>query len=65
MISMAGSWHGTRLVVASTDSSFTKVLTPRGAIRHTASAADAGHASVTLRYGSSAAFARACRALAA
>ena len=65
VISLAGSWHGTRLVVASPDNSLTKVLTPRGAIRHTTSPADDGHATVTLRYGSSAAFARACRALAA
>jgi hypothetical protein len=65
VISLKGSWHGTRLVVASPDSSFTGVLTPRGVIRHKASTTGAGHASVTLRYGSSAAFSHACRALAA
>lgn len=65
VISLAGSWHGPRLVVADTGSSFTGVLTPRGIIRHTASAAGAGRVSVTLRYGSSAAFGQACRALAA
>jgi hypothetical protein len=65
VISLAGSWHGPRLVVADTDNSFTGVLTPRGVIRHTTSTADAGQASVTLRYGSSAAFGQACRALAA
>jgi hypothetical protein len=65
VISLAGSWHGPRLVLADTGNSFTGVLTPRGVIRHTTSTADAGHASVTLRYGSSAAFGQACRALAA
>ncbi len=65
VISLAGSWHGTRLVVADTGNSFTGVLTPRGVIRHAAPAAGAGQASVTLRYGSSAAFGQACRALAA
>ena len=63
VISFKGSWHGPRLV-AGTDNSFTEVLTPRGVIRHATSTADAGQASVTLRYGSSAAFGQACRALA-
>jgi hypothetical protein len=63
VISLAGSWHGPRLV-AGAGNSLTEVLTPRGVIRHTTSTADAGHASVTLRYGSSAAFGQACRALA-
>ena len=65
VISFKGRWHGTRLVVASPDNSFTEVFTPAGAIRRTTSSADAGRASVTLRYGSGAAFTRACRALAA
>jgi hypothetical protein len=65
VIAFTGKWHAARLVAASPDNSFTEVLTPRGIIRHTTSTADAGHASVTLRYGSSAAFSRACHALAA
>ncbi len=65
VISLAGRWRGARLVAASPDNSFTEVLTPRGSIRHATSAADAGHASVSLRYGSSAGFKRACHALAA
>jgi hypothetical protein len=65
VIALAGRWHGARLVAANPDNSFTEVLTPAGAIRQATSTADAGHASVTLRYGSSAAFSRACRALAA
>ncbi len=65
VISLAGSWHGPRLVLADTGNSFTGVLTRRGVIRHPVSTAGAGHVSVTLRYGSSTAFGRACRALAA
>jgi hypothetical protein len=65
VISFKGSWHGPRLVVADTGSSLTKVFTPRGVVRHTAATPGAGHASVILRYGSSAAFDQACRALAA
>ena len=63
VISLKGSWHGRRLVVADTGGSLARVLTPRGVIRPAASAADAGHASVTLRYGTTAAFGQACRAL--
>jgi hypothetical protein len=63
VISFKGSWHGTRLVLADTGNSFTGVFTLHGAIRHRTPASDAGHASVTLRYGSSAAFANACRTL--
>jgi hypothetical protein len=57
--------HGADLVLTDHDNSFTEAFTPRGAIRTVTSTADAGTAAVTLRYGSSAAFARACRALAA
>jgi hypothetical protein len=65
VISFRGRWHGTRLVLANPDNSFTKVFTPAGVIRHATSSAEAGQASVTLRHGSSAAFTRACHALAA
>jgi hypothetical protein len=51
VISLAGSWHGPRLVVADTGNSFTGVLTPRGVIRHAASTAGAGHATSTARAG--------------
>ncbi len=64
LISFRGRWHGVRLAAANPDNSFTEVFTPAGLIRHKTSAADAGRASVTLRYGSSASFGRACRALA-
>ena len=57
--------HGADLVLTDHDNSFTEAFTPRAAIRTVTSTADAGTAAVTLRYGSSAAFARACRALAA
>ena len=65
MISFKGSWHGERLVVADTSGSFTNVFTPRGVIRKPPATTNNGHASVTLRYGSTAAFAHACHALAA
>ena len=65
VIALAGSWHGERLVLANASGSFTNVFTPRGAIRKTPATTNNGHASVTLRYGSTAAFAHACHALAA
>jgi hypothetical protein len=65
VVAFHGFWHGPALALASPDNSFTEVFTPRGAIRHVTSTADAGGATVTLRYGSSAGFASACHALAA
>ncbi len=65
VVAFHGFWHGPALALASPDNSFTEVFTPRGAIRHVTSTADAGGATVTLRYGSSDAFTSACRALAA
>ena len=65
VVAFSGRWHGRVLVLADHDNSFTEEFTPRGAIRKVTSTADAGTAAVTLRYGSSAAFGRACRALAA
>jgi hypothetical protein len=65
VIALAGSWRGPRLVVADTGSSFTNAFTSRGLIRKPPATANNGHASVTLRYGSAAAFAHACHALAA
>ncbi|HEY7145898.1 MAG TPA: hypothetical protein VH637_16785 [Streptosporangiaceae bacterium] len=65
VVALRGRWHGPALALASPDSSFTEVFTPRGAIRTATSAADAGTASVTLRFGSAGQFAAACRALAA
>ena len=64
-MAFSGTWHGPALMLSDHDSSFTEAFTPRGAIRGVTSTADAGTAAVTLRYGSSVAFARACRALAA
>lgn len=64
VVAFSGKWHGTALVLADHDNSFTEAFTPRGVIRKVTSTADAGTATVTLRYGSSAAFDRACRALA-
>lgn len=63
-IAFDGSWHGPALRVANTDDAFTQAFTARGAIRSTTSTADNGHAEATLRYGSAAGFATACRALA-
>jgi hypothetical protein len=65
VIALAGSWHGERLMVADTGGSFTNVFTPRGVIRKTPATTNNEHASVTLHYGSAAAFAHACGALAA
>jgi hypothetical protein len=53
------------LLAGDHDNSFTEAFTPRGTIRTITSTADAGTAAVTLRYGSSVAFARACQALVA
>jgi hypothetical protein len=64
VVAFSGRWHGPDLVLTDHDNSFTEAFTPRGAIRKITSTADAGTAAVTLRYGSSAAFDRACRALA-
>jgi len=63
VVALRGSWHGSKLVVASPDNSFTEVFTPRGAIRTVTSTADAGTASVTLAPGTTADFNRACAAL--
>jgi hypothetical protein len=65
VVAFHGSWHGPALVLSSPDNSFTEVFTPRGAIRHVTSTADAGGATATLRYGSGAGFDRACHLLAA
>lgn len=64
VVALSGTWHGPDLVLTDHDNSFTEAFTPAGAIRSVTSTADAGTAAVTLRYGSSAAFDRACRALA-
>jgi hypothetical protein len=60
VVAFHGTWRGPVLPIAS--SSFTKVFTPAGAIRTTASTA--GSAAGELRFGSAAAFDRACNALA-
>jgi hypothetical protein len=65
VVAFHGTWHGPVLPVASTDGSFTGAFTPTGAIRKAASAAHAGTASGTLRYGSATAFGQACHTLAA
>lgn len=64
VVALHGRWHGPALMLASPDNSFTEVFTPRGAIRHVTSTADAGTAHATLRYGPAAAFTSACHALA-
>jgi hypothetical protein len=58
-----GVWRGPALELASPDNSFTEVFTPKGAIRHVTSTADAGTARVTLRYGTRDEFEAACRTL--
>jgi hypothetical protein len=63
VVAWHGRWNGADLELANPDDSFTEVFTPRGEIRHVTSTADAGTAHVTLRYGSEADFASACRAL--
>jgi hypothetical protein len=65
VVAFHGTWHGPVLPVASTDGSFTGAFTPTGAIRKAASAAHAGTARGTLRYGSATAFGQACHTLAA
>jgi hypothetical protein len=65
VVGFSGIWHGPALLLADTDNSFTEVFTPAGALRHVNSTADAGTARVTVRYGSAAAFGRACQQLAA
>jgi hypothetical protein len=62
VVAFHGVWHGAVLPIAGT--SFSEVLTPSGAIRTTRSAAAAGTARGTLRYGSVTSFDRACRTLA-
>jgi len=58
-----GAWNGPALELMNPDNSFTEVFTPKGAIRHVTSTADAGTARVTLQYGSRDDFEAACRAL--
>jgi len=65
VVAFRGTWKGPVLPIADVGNSFTKVFTPAGAIRTTASTADAGTAHGELHYGSAAAFAKACNKLAA
>ena len=65
VVAFHGIWHGPALPVASTDGSFTEAFTPAGTVRRSMSAAHAGTASGTLRYGSATGFGQACHALAA
>jgi hypothetical protein len=62
-VAFHGVWHGPALELASPDNSFTEVFTPKGAIRHVTSTADAGTARVTLQYGTRDEFDAACGAL--
>jgi hypothetical protein len=64
VVALHGIWRGPALSLSSPDNSFTEVFTPRGAIRTTTSTADAGTATVTLRYGTTSDFTAACHALA-
>jgi hypothetical protein len=61
VVAFHGVWKGPVLPVASTNGSFTKVFTPAGAIRPSPGA---GTARGELRFGSAAAYARACNTLA-
>ena len=63
VVAFHGIWNGPELELESPDNSFTEAFTPRGEIRRGASTADAGEAHVTLRYGTVAEFAAACRDL--
>ena len=65
VVAFHGTWQGPVLPVASTDGSFAEAFAPAGAVRKATSAAHAGTASGTLRYGSATAFGQACHALAA
>lgn len=60
----SGVWRSAELPVANTDNSFTEVFAPDGTIRRVTSTRDTGSAAVTLRPGTDAGFATACRALA-
>jgi len=64
VIAFHGVWRGAALPIADTGKSFSEVFTPAGTIRTTNSTAHAGAARGTLRYGSAASFAHACRVLA-
>ena len=64
VIAFHGVWRGAALPIADSDNSFSEVFTPAGTIRTTNSTAHAGAARGTLRYGSAASFAHACRVLA-
>ena len=63
VVALHGVWNGPALSLESPDNSFTEVFTPAGAIRHVTSSADHGTAHTTLRFGTEADFARACRSL--
>jgi hypothetical protein len=63
VVAFHGAWNGPELELQSPDNSFTEAFTPRGEIRRVTSTADAGTAHVTLRYGTEAQFATACREL--
>lgn len=65
VVALTGAWKGPTLVLHSPDNSFTEAFTPAGVVRTTTSTADAGTATVSLRYGTAADFTRACTALAA
>jgi hypothetical protein len=64
VVAFQGTWRGPVLPIADTGNSFTGAFTQAGAIRKATSTAGAGTAQGTLRYGSTAAFDQACRALA-
>jgi hypothetical protein len=65
VVALHGAWHGPALELSSPDNSWTEVFTPAGAIRPVISTADAGTATVTVRYGAEDDFQAACRRLAA
>ena len=64
VLAFRGTWRGAVLPLATTNSFFTEVFTPAGAMRTSTSWADGGTAHGKLRFGSATAFDQACNALA-
>ena len=64
VLAFRGTWHGAVLPIVTTNSSFTEVFTPAGAMRARVSAANGGNAHGKLRFGSATGFDQACNALA-
>jgi len=63
-VAFHGTWHGAELPITDTGGSFTKVFTPAGTIKTTASTGKAANATGVLRSGSADSFDQACHTLA-